>query len=173
MGFIFNVIFDITLISNLRFILKILFFVSACVLFFYYIKPFKKKALYFGFYIISPLFIFSSYLIDRISGALLFSLFLFFFEGKNDVRFENDQIQIKSKFEYLLGTCCKYEVIEKKYFLFEKKLAEFKFEESLYFKNDDIKIEDKTLRLHLILKDYDIKDDRYIVKDTILHVLLK
>jgi len=118
-NFILYNIFDVTLSSNLSFVLKILFYISACILFFYYIKPFKKKALYFGFYFLSPIFIFFSWLGDGIFGALLGSIFLFFFEMPEDVRFKNDQIEIKSKFHGFLGSCCSYEVNENKYFLFE------------------------------------------------------
>lgn len=171
-NFIINAIFEIGLISNLRLVLKILFYVSACILFFYYVKPFKKRALYFSIYIFSPFLIFISWLIDGIFGAILGSVFLFFFVP-NDTRFENDQIQINTKFQGLLGSCCKYEVIEKKYFLFEIKIGEFQFESDLYFKKEGVKIQDNILQMHLILKDYDEVKDGYITKDTTIYAVLK
>lgn len=171
-NFIINVVFEIGLISNLRLVLKILFYVSACILFFYYVKPFKKRALYFAVYIFSPLLIFISWLIDGIFGAILGSVFLFFFVP-NDTRFENDQIQINTKFQGLVGMCCKYEVIEKKFFLFERKIGEFQFERSLYFEKEDVKIQDNILQMHLILKGYDEAKDDYKVKDTTIYAVLK
>jgi hypothetical protein len=123
-NFIINVVFEISLIANLRLVLKILFYVSACILFFYYVKPFKKIALYFSIYIFSPFIIFISWLIDGIFGAVLGSIFLFFFVP-NDIRFENDDIQINKKFGGFLGRCCEYEVIEEECFLFEKNIAKF------------------------------------------------
>lgn len=171
-NFIINAVFEIGLISNLRLVLKILFYVSACILFFYYVKPFKKRALYFSIYIFSPVLIFISWLIDGIFGAILGSVFLFFFVP-NDTRFENDQIQINTKFQGLLGMCCKYEVIEKKYFLFERKIGEFQFESDLYFKKEGVKIQDNILQMHLILKDYDEVKDGYITKDTTIYAVLK
>ncbi|WP_134151260.1 hypothetical protein [Flavobacterium sp. 270] len=105
-------------------------------------------------------------------GAILSSFFLFFFLP-NDIRFENDQIQIKTKFEGLLGMCCKYEVIEKKFFLFETKIGEFQNEESLYFKQNDIEIQKNKLVIHLKLKDYDVKEDHYILKNSTLEIPLR
>lgn len=171
-NFLINVIFEIGLIANLRLVLKILFYVSACILFFYYAKPFKKRVLYFSIYIFSPFLIFISWIMDGILGAILGSFFLFFFVP-NDNRFENDEIQINTKFQGLLGACCTYEVIEKKYFLFERKIGEFQFEENLYFKKNDIKIQDNILQMHLILKDYNLEKDRYVAKDTTIYTILK
>lgn len=171
-NFLVNIIFEISLIANLRLVLKILFYVSACILFFYYVKPFKKIALYFSIYIFSPLLIFISWIIDGVFGAILGSVFLFFFIP-NDTRFENDQIQINTKFQGFLGACCKYEVIEKKYILFERKMGEFQFDENLYLRKNSIKIQDNILQMHLIIKDYDDEKDRYIAKDTIVYAVLK
>lgn len=171
-NFIINVVFEISLIANIRLVLKILLYVSACILFFFYVKPFKKRALYFSIYIFSPVFIFISWLIDGIFGAILGSIFLFFFVP-NDNRFENDQIQINRKTAGLLGACCKYEVIEKKSFLFERKVSEFQFGDNLYFRKNDIKIQDNILQIHLILKDYDFEKDRYVAKDTTIYTILK
>lgn len=166
------VIFRVSLISNLLLILRVLFYVSAAVLFFFYIKPFKKKAIYFGFYFFYPIFAFLGWLMDGIFGAIL-SSFLFLFFAPTDCRFENDQIQINKNFTGFFGGCCKYEVIEKKYFLFQKKVGDFKYEEDLYFRKNDIKIQDNILQMHLILKDYDYNENHYITKDTIIYTILK
>jgi predicted transport protein len=72
-----------------------------------------------------------------------------------------------------LAGCCSYKVTEKKYYLFEKELSEFQFERNLYFRKEDIKIQTDTLKMHLILKYYDVKDDQYFAKDTTIYTLLK
>lgn len=173
---VFNVLvigaFGFNLISNLSLILKILFYGSGCLLFFFYIKPFKKKAIYFGFYFFYPIFAFFGWLMDGIFGAIL-SSFLFLFFMPNDCRFENDQIQINKKFAGFFGGCCKYEIIEKKYFLFQKKVYDFQYEEDMHFRKNDIKIQDNSLQIHLILKDYDYNENHEITKDTILKIPLK
>lgn len=171
-NFIINIVFEISLIDNLRLILKILFYVSACILFFYYVKPFKKRALYFSIYIFSPVLIFITWIIDGIFGAVLGSIFLFFFVP-NDIRFEDDQIQINRNFKGFLGSCCTYEVIEKKYFLFERKIGKFQFERNLYFRKQDIKIQDNILQMHIILKEYDDEKNSYFAKDTTIYAVLK
>lgn len=171
-NFLINVVLEISLVSTLCIVIKILFYISGGVLFFYYIKPFKKTALYFSIYIFSPVVIFFSWLTDGLFGAILSSFFIFFF-NPNDVRFENEQIQIKTKFEGFMGMCCKYEVIEKKYCLFEKKLTEFQFEKDLYIKQNEVKIQNDVLQIHLRLKEYDEEKDGYIINDTILKIPLK
>lgn len=171
-NFVVNAIFRISLISDLCFILKVLFYISACILFFYYITPFKKISIYFSLYIISPILFFVSWLIDGILGALLGSVFLFFF-APDEIRYENDQIQINKIFKGFLGECCTYEVIEKKYFLFERNIGEFYFEDNLNFRKEDIEIEKDRLKIHLILKNYHHQEDYYITTDTIIYTPLK
>lgn len=171
-NFVLNAVFEITLISDLRFLLKIIYYASGCILFFYYVKPFKKVSLYFSIYIISPIIIFLSWLMDGILGALLASIFIFLF-APDDCRFKNDQIQINKKVGGLLGICCKYEVIEKKYFLFERSIAEFRFEKNIYFRKNGVKIQDNILQIPLLLKDYNFGEDHYIAKDTIIYIALK
>lgn len=91
----------------------------------------------------------------------------------SDVRFENDEILINKRFGGLLGRCCDYEVIKKKMFLFEEKAAEFNLEENIYLKKKDVQLRENYLQIHLLLKDYDLKEDHYIVKDTTIFVLIK
>lgn len=167
-----STIFEIVIASYIVFIFKILFYISAFILFFFYVKPFKKRAIYFSLYVFSPLIIFLGWLIDGIFGAILGSIFLFFFIP-NDIRFENDNLLINKKFQGFLGSCCKYEVIEKKMFLFEKKTGEFDSEEDLYLKKSEVEIQKDNLKIHLVLKDYDYKEDHYIAKDTVIWVILK
>lgn len=171
-NFCLKIAFELSLASNLLLIFKILFYTSAVFLFFIYAKPFKKISLYFSIYVVSPIIIGLGWLVDGIFGAILSSIFLFFFMP-NDVRFENNEILINKKFGGFLGRCCEYEVIRKKTFLFEEKAADFSFDKNLYFQKNDIKIKENILKMHLILKDYDIHEDHYIAKDTTIYVMMK
>ena len=171
-NFSIKIAFELNLAANLLFVFKILFYISAVVLFFLYVKPFKKISLYFSIYVFSPVIIGLSWLFDGIFGAILASIFLFFFMP-NDVRFENNEILINQKFGGLFGRCCKYEVIRKKMFLFEEKVSDFDFNRNIYVQKNDIKITDSILKMHLILKDYDILEDHYIAKDTTIYVIMK
>ncbi|MEN2402132.1 hypothetical protein GKZ90_0020250 [Flavobacterium sp. MC2016-06] len=167
LNFIIRINTRISLNSNLIFYLKILLYVTALILFFVYIKPFKKLSIYFSLYIISPFLIFISWLIDGIFGALLSSFFIFFF-APNDIRFENNKIIVTKPYQGFLGRCCHYEIIEKRAFLFEKKIGDIDFDESLYFKEKDIQIKGSTIKIHLVLKNYNHENDDYMVKDTTL-----
>jgi hypothetical protein len=171
-NFCIKIIFRLSLTWKLLLIFKILLYASGLLLFFLYLKPFKKLSFYFSLYVFSPILISLSWLIDGIFGAILGSLFLFFFVP-GDVRFENNEIVINKKFGGLLGRCCDYEVIKKRMFLFEEKAAEFNLEENIYLKKDDVQLRENYLQIHLILKNYDLKEDHYIAKDTTIFVLMK
>ena len=101
-NFSIKIAFELNLAANLLFVFKILFYISAVVLFFLYVKPFKKISLYFSIYVFSPVIIGVSWLFDGIFGAILASIFLFFFMP-NDVRFENNEILINQNLEVFLG----------------------------------------------------------------------
>ncbi|TPG38795.1 hypothetical protein EAH81_15050 [Flavobacterium pectinovorum] len=171
-NFCIKIIFGLSLIGNLILLFKISLYTSGLLLFFLYLKPFKKLSFYFSLYVFSPILIGLSWLIDGISGAILGSLFLFFFVP-SDVRFENNEIVINKKFGGLLGRCCDYEVVKKKMFLFEEKAAEFNFDKNIYLKKKDVQLRENYLEIHLVLKDYDLKEDQYIEKDTTIFVLMK
>lgn len=171
-NFFIKTIFGLSLISNLVLIFKILLYASGMLLFFLYLKPFNKLSFYFSLYFFSPIIIGLSWLIDGIFGAILGSVFLFLFMP-SDVRFENNEILINKKTGGLLGSCCDYEVIKKKMFLFEEKVVEFNFDEDIYLKKNDVQLRENYLQIHLILKDYDLKEDHDVAKDTTLFVLMK
>ena len=58
-------------------------------------------------------------------------------------------------------------------FLFEEKVSDLDFNRNIYIQKNDIKITDSILKMHLILKDYDILEDHYIAKDTTIYVIMK
>ena len=169
LNFLLKTIFEISLNYQLIFLIKMVLCISGIVLFFFYLKPFKKKSIYFSFYILSPIFIFISWLIDGIFGAILGSIFLFFF-SPDDSRLENSEINIYKKFGGLMGRCCNYEVTEPKLFLFEKKIADFSFEDNLYFKKQDITKTDKEIKISLTLKEYNFENDHYFAKDSTITI---
>lgn len=171
-NFCIKIIFGLSLLWKLLLIFKILLYASGMLLFFLYLKPFKKLSFYCSFYILSPIIIGLSWLMDGIFGAILGSIFLFFFMP-SDVRFENDEILINKRFGGLLGRCCDYEVVKKRMFLFEEKAAEFNLEENIYLKKKDVQLRENYLQIHLLLKDHDLKEDHYIAKDTTIFVLIK
>lgn len=163
--------FNISLNSQLIFALKIILYLSGVILFFLNLKPFRKALLYYSLYFISPILIFLGWLADGIFGAIVGSIFLFFF-GPSEHKFQNNEIKIYRQFQGFMGSCCTYEVIKKEFFIFDRKVTEFEFENP-DFNKIDLKIRKDTIYLHFILKDYDLNEDHYIAKDSIIKLNLK
>jgi hypothetical protein len=142
------------------------------ILFFLYLKPFKKIAFYFMFYLISPFLLFISVLIDGILGGILISFFVFFISPP-DVRFHDENIKIYKVQNGLLAGCCEYKITQNKFLLFEKKIAEFRFEENLQFEKSKIKYDDKKISIKMILKEYNAETQNYYAKDSVINIPLK
>ena len=164
--------FDISLNYRIALLVKILFYLSGIVLFFLNLKPFKKIALYFLFYLISPLLLFLSILIDGIFGGILISFFVFFISPP-DVRFQDENIKIYKVHSGLLGGCCQYEITQNEFLLFEKKIGEFRFEENLQFEKTEVNYNDKKLTIKMVLKEYNSETQNYYAKDSVISIPLK
>ena len=139
--------------NTIIFISKILFYTSGIVLFFYYFKPFKKKAVYFGFYIFFPIISFICWIFDSILGVLLLG-FLFFMLPESVIYNDNDIIIYKS-YKGLTHSCCTYEVTEAKFLMFKKSYEQVIIEDEIEFKNVEINnnvliIEDQYNNFHKI-----------------------
>lgn len=172
LNFLCGISFDISLNYRLTLLIKILFYLSGIILFFFYLKPFKKIAFYFMFYIISPFLLFISILIDGILGGILISFFVFFISPP-DVRFDDENIKIYKVQTGLLGGCCQYEITQNEFLLFEKKIAEFKFEENLQFGKSEIKYNNENLTIKMVLKGYNEETQNYYAKDSVINIPLK
>ena len=167
-----GIAFDLSLNYRLTLLIKILFYLSGIILFFFNIKPFKKIALYFMMYVISPVLLFLSILIDGIFGGILISFFLFFISPP-DVRFHDENIKIYKVNTGLFAGCCQYEITENEFLILEKKIGEFKFEENLQFEKSKINYNNKSLSIKLVLKEYNEENGNYFAKDSVINIPLK
>lgn len=171
-NFLCGIYFDISLNYRITLLIKILFYLSGIVLFFLNIKPFKKIALCFIFYLISPILLFLSILIDGIFGAILISFFVFFISPP-DVRFQDENIKIYKVHNGLLAGCCQYEITQNEFLFFEKRIGEFKFEENLQFEKSEINYSNKDLTIKMLLKEYNGETQNYYAKDSVINIPLK
>jgi len=161
----FFVSFYISLTATLLIILKALFYLTGIVLFFYSLKPFKKRAVYFAFYVFSPVIAYTAWLLDGIFGAVLTSFLLFFFWPDTAVYNKND-IKVYPAFTGFLGSCCAYEIREPKFLLFEQKTGEFEFDEGFDFKNSQITIENDSVRI----QNYTMESGPHFQRDTVIKI---
>ena len=171
-NFAFKNLLSISLNYQFVFILKVLIYISGFLLLFFHLKPLKKITIYFSFYVWSPIMILIAWLIDGIFGAILASIFLFFFMP-DDSRLKDSDINIYKKFGGFMAMCCNYEITESKLLIFEKKIADFSFEENLYFKKENIHLKENVLEIRMNLKEYDFNENNYYGNDTILKFNLK
>lgn len=172
LNFIIRLLIGLSLNSQLIFALKVILYLSGIVLFFLNVKPFRKARIYFSLYVISPFLIFFGWLADGIFGAILASIFLFFFQPPTDAEFKNDEITIYSQSQGLMGRCCSYDIIKQYFFIFERKVTEFNFEEA-DFSNAKLKTEKDTLYINFRYNDYDYNTKEDIAKDSIIKLNIK
>ena len=162
--------FDISLNRKLLFGLKLIFYATGILLFFKTIKPFQKISIYFSLYLLYPLLIFIGWIVDGIFGAILGSIFLFFFAPSENLQ-KVENITIYKKFGGLLGRCCDYEFTKEELLIFERKVAELNFE-NVNFDRVPMEIKNDTLYLNFILKEYDEKGN-LLANDSIVKLSVK
>ncbi|MEM0543501.1 hypothetical protein WFZ85_12825 [Flavobacterium sp. j3] len=123
--------------QTIIFSLKIVLSFTGFVLFIFHLKPYKKLSFYFSYYIISPIVMLLGYLFGGVFlVGILLSTLLYPIIPRTIV-FEKDDIVIYNKYQDFLGTCCNYEVYQRKYFLFEQYKSEINSEG---FDNDSFQV---------------------------------
>jgi hypothetical protein len=117
-----KITFDFGLHHYLYFALRVIGYLSGFVLFILYLKPFKKKALYFSIYWLLPILLALSLLINGMLFALIASIFVFPFYPKTTILSDKNYELVKVT-NGLLASCCDYEINKNYYFIFEKQIT--------------------------------------------------
>ena len=117
-------IFDVRIVTWIILPVAIFLFLSAVVLFFWSLRPFKKISLYFSLYIITPALIFFSFLADGIMGVVMASVFSVMLAiGPLKTQFKSESYKVYDDYLSFLDECCKHVVYQQKLLLFEKRIA--------------------------------------------------
>nr|WP_315165286.1 hypothetical protein [uncultured Flavobacterium sp.] len=177
LGFIFlNLVvkfsFHLGLNNNILLASKIILYLSGTILFIYNIKPFKTIALYFSFFIATPIILLFFWLFGGLFFGLLSSLLLFPIYPI-ETQYQKNNITIYSKFQGFLGSCCTYQVTEKRSFIFEKYIGEVKLEEVNNLNNSEVKIKNNYFIYNHKTNHYDYQKNIEIKKDTIETIIIK
>jgi hypothetical protein len=131
--------------SSLTMALKVILYLTGIVLFFVSLRPFKKIALYYMFYSMTPVILILFYFVHGIFFGLLSSFALTpIVPLKSD--YDRDDIKIYSKFNGFLGPCCEYYATERSFYLFERFKGTIYTEEVIDFETAEV-----TLRKDSIL----------------------
>lgn len=149
LNLLFFSVSGITLNNTVKLSIKIAFFISGFIAFFFYLKPFTKLTLYFSYFVIAPILGLLAWLADGIMGAIVISFY--FWLLPNSAVYSNNDFIIYRKIEGPLGRGDKYELYEKLWFL-ENKIASFENGNFIEITPEDIKIIHKNHNLYVYNK---------------------
>lgn len=123
--------------SNLTVALKGVLYLTGIVLFFTCLRPFKKMAFYYLFYLMTPVILILFYFVHGIFFGLGSSLVLApIMPFKAD--FDGDHIKVYSKFNGFLGPCCEYYVTKKSFYVLERFAGTIHTQEIIDFENVEV-----------------------------------
>jgi hypothetical protein len=114
-----NLLTAYSLEGNIEFGVKILAVISGLMLFFFYLKPFKKISLYFSIYPTIGVLLILGLIFRGIFWALVISVVLFPLIPE-DKEFEDNGIIISTPFQGFMARCCSYQIKERQLIIFEK-----------------------------------------------------
>ena len=166
---LFLIFTRISFIPDITFGVKMLLCLSGAVLFFFYFKPFKQIAFYYAIYVFTPLLVWLSWLIDGIMFALVSTIPLLFI-SPNEVVFEEGDYTVYQRFNGFLAPCCSYEVVENRFYLFEKSVGGIKYEGDIDFDKAKMEIDGKKVSLMFDYEYYDYNKKQEIKKDTTIFI---
>ncbi len=158
--------------SSVVFAAKMIIYATGVILFFMTMRPFKWLSFYFSLYVVSPLLVVVSWLLNGLLGAILGSLFLFMFYPPQP-KFQDGNFVFMQKFQGFLGSCCTYTIVQNKFFIFQKCVGEIRLDGSDAFKNSTFTASGKTGYLKVNIEVYDGVNKPSRKVDTTLEVLLK
>ena len=166
LNFITQLIISYDLNKPIIFGLKLIIYLSGCILFFLNLH-FKRKILfYYSFYLSS----FLNVIILRIFGGtfwgLLGSLVLFPIYPQ-EVIYQKDDLKLYQKFSGFLGRCCDYEVVESKFILFEKVYGSISLDGSIEDKDAELRIIGNSLEYKYSYHFFDSETQMEIAKDSL------
>ncbi|MBD8491001.1 hypothetical protein IFO69_19770 [Echinicola sp. CAU 1574] len=113
--------------GNIAFGIKVLAVISGLILFFFYLKPFKKITLYFSIYPLIGVLSMLGLIFRGIVWALVLSVVLFPLIP-DEKEFEENEIIISTPFQGFMAPCCPYEIKERQLLILEKNYGKWELE---------------------------------------------
>lgn len=153
-GLLIFILFNFTLKSaigfgvnnNLAIAAKLILYLSGVFLFFVSLKPFKKIAIYFSFFVVTPCILTIFYFVHGIFFGILSSLFLAPIMPLAP-EYSEDNIKIYSQFNGFLGGCCEYRVTQNTFLVFEQHKGNVYIWETIDFQKSKITLERDSIRI--------------------------
>ena len=119
MNALINWLTTYSLEGNIDFGVKVLVVISGLILFFFYLKPFKKINFYFSIYAVIAALLIIGLIFRGLFWALVLSVVLFPLIPE-DKEFEENGIIISTPFQGFMAPCCSYQIKERQLLIFEK-----------------------------------------------------
>ncbi len=91
----------------------------------------------------------------------------------NKLKIEEENIFIYEKTQGILGSCCPYEVTEKRYLILEKRLKEINLHDQINNDNSSIRTENGKTELKVTFDEYEFYEPNTTKKDTIILIKTK
>ena len=158
---------EISLNYRISFLITLLIYTSGIILFFWNFKPFKKIAIYFSVYFITPILAIMFWIFGGIFFGLLASIVLYPVQP-NKLKIEKENISIYEKTQGFLGSCCPYIITEKRYLILEKRLKEINLYDQINNDNSSIRTENGKTELKVTFDEYEFYEPNTTKKDTII-----
>jgi hypothetical protein len=169
LNFLLKNTIDLSINYRLAYISTLSVYLSGIILFISSFRPFKRAAIYYSIYMITPILPLLLWLFGGIFFGLLASIALYpIYPDK--IKMENEKIAIYNKSQGFIGACCPYIVNEKKFLLLEKKITEVDLNQIINF--DNVLIESKNGQTELTIQynEYDSGAGKTKVADTIISI---
>ncbi|WP_062622181.1 hypothetical protein [Flammeovirga sp. SJP92] len=159
-----NLLTAYSLEGNIEFGVKILAVVSGLILFFFYLKPFKKISFYFSIYPTIGVLLILGLIFRGIFWALVISVILFPLIPE-DKEFEKSGIIISTPFQGFMAPCCSYQIKERQLLIFEKDYGEWELKGEGPIDFEKVKINSNEKEIEII---YSTDFDEGIMKKKII-----
>jgi len=158
---------ELSLNYKLSFLITLLIYISGIILFLWNFRPFKKIAIYFSVYFITPIFAILFWIFGGIFFGLIVSIVLYPIQP-NKLKIEDKNILIYEKAQGFLGPCCPYIITEKQYIVLEKKIKEINLYDQITLDNSSIRNQNGRTELKVSFDEYEFYEPNTTKKDTII-----
>jgi hypothetical protein len=158
---------EISLNYKLTYFVTLVVYTSGIILLLLNFKPFNKIGFYFSFYAITPILTLLFWLFGGIFLEIVTLIVLYPIQP-NNFEIEKDNFIIYQKTEGLLGMCCAYEVTEKQFLIFEKRIKEIDLNTEIEFNKKSLFTENGKTELKIKYEKYQFAEHNLPKRDTII-----
>jgi len=153
--------------QNVTFVLKVVIYLTGMFLFFKSLRPFKLKAVYYIFYPITVAVTGLLFFLGGIFLAVLATFLLYpIFPSQTEYKAEN--IIIYNRFQGFMSSGYSYEVVEPKFYIFEKHLGYINTPKPIDAEKDEFILMDNKIIYKYELENYKYDNQTDNIRDTIV-----